>query len=128
MIIAFYPKLFSIYSEETKNICGPTTRHNFTLPFGTNIHGPVLLFLGSYGADPNQVSVSGLSSGAYMTVQMQVAHSKTFMGAGVVAGGNLFLFISLLLLIKVVDPFLDRGPKERLRTTNITTYQNVGHC
>lgn len=46
--------------------------------------------LGSYGADPDQVSVSGLSSGAYMTVQMQVAHSKTFMGAGVVAGGPYF--------------------------------------
>lgn len=73
------------------------TRHHFSLPFGTNIHGPISLFKGSYGADPDQVSVSGLSSGAYMTVQMQVAHSKTFMGAGVVAGGKLFFIISLLI-------------------------------
>lgn len=37
--------------------------------------------------DPKAISVSGLSSGAYMTIQMHVAHSGTFMGAGVVAGG-----------------------------------------
>ncbi|KAJ8034857.1 hypothetical protein HOLleu_21871 [Holothuria leucospilota] len=43
--------------------------------------------LGSYGADADQVSVSGVSSGAYMAVQVQVAFSKTIMGVGVVAGG-----------------------------------------
>jgi hypothetical protein len=32
-------------------------------------------------------SVSGLSSGAYMAGQMEVAHSKDIIGAGVVAGG-----------------------------------------
>jgi poly(3-hydroxybutyrate) depolymerase len=32
-------------------------------------------------------SVSGLSSGAYMAGQMQVAHSKDIVGAGIVAGG-----------------------------------------
>ncbi len=32
-------------------------------------------------------SISGLSSGAFMTVQMSVAHSARFMGAGIVAGG-----------------------------------------
>lgn len=32
-------------------------------------------------------SISGLSSGAFMTVQMSVAHSSKFVGAGVVAGG-----------------------------------------
>lgn len=37
-----------------------------------------------------QVSVSGLSSGAYMAVQFEVAYSRTVMGAGVIAGGPYF--------------------------------------
>jgi len=38
--------------------------------------------------DPAQVSVSGLSSGGFMAVQMHVIHSATFRaGAGIVAGG-----------------------------------------
>ncbi|PIK41964.1 hypothetical protein BSL78_21177 [Apostichopus japonicus] len=40
-----------------------------------------------YGGDANQVSVSGLSSGGFMAVQLHVGFSKTFMGVGVVAGG-----------------------------------------
>lgn len=32
-------------------------------------------------------SVSGLSSGAFMTVQLSIAHSSRFVGAGVIAGG-----------------------------------------
>lgn len=35
----------------------------------------------------NQHSISGLSSGAFMTVQMHIAHSSKFVGAGVIAGG-----------------------------------------
>lgn len=34
-----------------------------------------------------QSSVSGLSSGAFMTVQLHLAHSSSFVGAGVIAGG-----------------------------------------
>jgi len=34
-----------------------------------------------------QTSVSGLSSGAYMAGQIEVAHSKNIVGAGIVAGG-----------------------------------------
>ena len=38
--------------------------------------------------DPNEISVSGLSSGGFMAVQLHVAFSATFKrGAGVVAGG-----------------------------------------
>lgn len=37
--------------------------------------------------DPEQISVSGLSSGAFMAVQLQVIYSKSIMGAGVIAGG-----------------------------------------
>lgn len=39
------------------------------------------------GAAPDQTSVSGLSSGAFMAVQLQVAYSDAIIGAGVVAGG-----------------------------------------
>ena len=43
------------------------------------------------GVDPAQVSVSGLSSGGFMAVQMHVAYSGTFTkGAGVVAGGPFY--------------------------------------
>ena len=37
--------------------------------------------------DAAGTTVSGLSSGAYMAVQLHVAHSKSIAGAGVVAGG-----------------------------------------
>jgi poly(3-hydroxybutyrate) depolymerase len=43
--------------------------------------------LEAYQADRAQTSVSGLSSGAYMAVQLQVAYSKDIIGAGVIAGG-----------------------------------------
>jgi poly(3-hydroxybutyrate) depolymerase len=38
-------------------------------------------------ADTSGASVSGLSSGAFMAVQLQVAYSERIVGAGVVAGG-----------------------------------------
>ncbi|HSD39404.1 MAG TPA: poly(3-hydroxybutyrate) depolymerase [Rhodocyclaceae bacterium] len=37
--------------------------------------------------DVKQTSISGISSGGFMTVQFQVAHSSIIKGAGVVAGG-----------------------------------------
>ncbi|MEO0667572.1 MAG: hypothetical protein AAFZ99_06615 [Pseudomonadota bacterium] len=37
--------------------------------------------------EPEATTVSGLSSGAFMAVQLQVAFSRTIAGAGVVAGG-----------------------------------------
>ena len=43
--------------------------------------------LPSLGVAADQTSVSGLSSGAYMAGQIQVAHSKDIVGAGLVAGG-----------------------------------------
>ncbi|MHA6720938.1 extracellular catalytic domain type 2 short-chain-length polyhydroxyalkanoate depolymerase [Sphingomonas sp. RS6] len=43
--------------------------------------------LPALGADPAQVSVSGLSSGGFMAVQYGVAWSSEVMGVGVVAGG-----------------------------------------
>lgn len=43
--------------------------------------------LAAFNADLKQSSISGLSSGAFMTVQMHLAHSSTFVGAGIIAGG-----------------------------------------
>ena len=43
--------------------------------------------LPAFKADATQTSVSGLSSGAFMAVQYQVAFSKSVKGAGVIAGG-----------------------------------------
>jgi len=39
------------------------------------------------GAEINATSVSGLSSGAYMAGQVELAHSSQIVGAGIVAGG-----------------------------------------
>lgn len=43
--------------------------------------------LAAYGADAGRTTVSGLSSGGFMAVQLQVAYSASIAGAGVVAGG-----------------------------------------
>jgi hypothetical protein len=43
--------------------------------------------LPSFKVKPGGNSISGLSSGAFMTVQAHLAHSADFIGAGVIAGG-----------------------------------------
>jgi len=43
--------------------------------------------LPALGADLTRTTVSGLSSGAYMAGQFQIAYSKLVIGAGIVAGG-----------------------------------------
>ena len=43
--------------------------------------------LQAYNVAKNQNSISGLSSGAFMTVQLHLAHSASFVGAGIIAGG-----------------------------------------
>ena len=43
--------------------------------------------LRSYRIDPAKVFVAGISSGGFFAVQMHVAHSSTFKGAAVYAGG-----------------------------------------
>ena len=50
----------------------------------TNENAPKL---SSYNIDTSQITVSGLSSGAYFAVQLHIAYSKIFRGVGVVAGG-----------------------------------------
>ena len=46
--------------------------------------------LSGYQADLSQTSVSGLSSGAFMTAQFHVAYSDRLVGAGIIAGGPFF--------------------------------------
>ncbi|NTW78207.1 MAG: poly(3-hydroxybutyrate) depolymerase, partial [Syntrophaceae bacterium] len=46
--------------------------------------------LGAYGIDKDSISVSGISSGGYMAHQFHVAHSKSVIGAGIIAGGPFF--------------------------------------
>ncbi len=43
--------------------------------------------LGAFPVDPAQVSVAGISSGAFMANQLEVAHSADIMGAAMIAGG-----------------------------------------
>lgn len=49
------------------------------------------------GASPEGTSVSGLSSGAFMAVQYQVAYSASVSGAGIVAGGPYYCASNFLL-------------------------------
>ncbi len=48
--------------------------------------------------DPKQVTVSGVSSGAFMAVQVHFAHSDVFTGIGAVAGGPYLCAEGTLLL------------------------------
>ena len=43
--------------------------------------------LPSYSVDLGQTSVSGISSGGFMSVQLHLAHSALISGVGVLAGG-----------------------------------------
>lgn len=43
--------------------------------------------LPSLNIAPNAITVSGISSGAYMAVQLHVSHSRLFSGSGSIAGG-----------------------------------------
>ncbi len=43
--------------------------------------------LGAFPVDPAQVSVAGISSGAFMANQLEVAHSADIIGAAMIAGG-----------------------------------------
>ena len=57
--------------------------------------------LAAYGADPTLTSVSGLSSGAFMAVQLQVAYSGSIIGAGIVAGGPYYCAANSMLYVGI---------------------------
>ncbi|MDQ5878144.1 MAG: hypothetical protein QG616_1732 [Pseudomonadota bacterium] len=50
-------------------------------------HSTAAMPLPNLGALPGELTVSGLSSGGYMAVQFQIAHSQAIKGAGILAGG-----------------------------------------
>ena len=65
--------------------------------------------------DPGQTSVSGLSSGAFMAVQYQVAFSASVKGAGIVAGGPYYcagaLGYSAAAICMGMVPFMPPNPQ-----------------
>lgn len=54
--------------------------------------------LGFYNADKSAVSVSGLSSGGFMAIQMHVAESDNIMGVGAVAGGPYYCAMNNIMV------------------------------
>lgn len=70
--------------------------------------------LPAFKGDATQTSVSGLSSGAFMAVQYQVAFSSTVKGAGVVAGGPYYcagaLGYSAAAICMGMVPFMPPNP------------------
>jgi poly(3-hydroxybutyrate) depolymerase len=69
--------------------------------------------LPAYGADSRQTSVSGLSSGAFMAVQLQVAYSRSIIGAGAIAGGPYYCAANKVLFAGICMgqvPFFPPNP------------------
>jgi poly(3-hydroxybutyrate) depolymerase len=69
--------------------------------------------LAKLGADGEHTSVSGLSSGAFMAVQLQVAFSQRIVGAGIVAGGPYYCAANNMLFTGVCMgqvPFVPPNP------------------
>jgi len=58
--------------------------------------------LGSYTVDIQQTSVSGLSSGAFMTSQLYIVHSDIMVGAGVIAGGPYLCSLSWPMTVPMI--------------------------
>ncbi len=56
-------------------------------PVASRAEDAVFAKLPQLSADLTQTSVSGISSGAYMAGQFQIAHAKIVVGAGIIAGG-----------------------------------------
>src|SRR4029079_16690726 len=54
---------------------------------GAETQGPHTVPLPTLRAAIDQTSVSGISSGAYMAGQFQIAHSQIVVGAAIIAGG-----------------------------------------
>jgi len=72
--------------------------------------GLFFLLITVYGkVDPNSVSVSGLSSGAFFAVQYQLAHSSSIKGAAIFAGGPYYcaqgtLNGAILMCMNAIQP------------------------
>ncbi|HRI54185.1 MAG TPA: hypothetical protein PLW65_28790 [Pseudomonadota bacterium] len=67
--------------------CGEHTLDPQEPTVGLTVGAAAAVPLGAYNADIHQTSVSGISSGGYMAVQLHVAFSSIMKGAGIFAGG-----------------------------------------
>lgn len=74
------PAASSAASQGTQPSAVPASR-------AAAVAAPTVVQLQSYQIDPAKVFVAGISSGGFAAVQMHVAHSSTFKGAAVYAGG-----------------------------------------
>ena len=90
--------------------------------------------LSSYNVDTSQITVSGLSSGAYFAVQFHVAYSKIIKGIGVIAGGPFWcakdnVYIALGPCSKnpedISVPFLDGITRSSAATLVIDPVENL---
>lgn len=88
--------------------------------------------LGTYNVNPNTVTVSGISSGGYMAVQLQVAYSAHFHGAAIFAGGAYYCARDLLALtydctngIAVPVPDLVSYTKQQANAGHIDPTNNI---
>lgn len=68
------------------------------LVFGLSASVQASNALPAMGASADSTSVSGLSSGAFMAVQYQVAYSSSVIGAGIVAGGPYYCAAGLVYI------------------------------
>lgn len=80
------------FSLITRKACRPVVAAIFSLALlaGCNVSDetePPPSPLPELGAKTNSVTITGLSSGAYMAAQFQLAHAKMVSGVGLVAGG-----------------------------------------
>jgi hypothetical protein len=77
--------------QRIKDLSSAETMPNVATFLGLAVSGAAIASsaaLGAYNVDPNSISVSGLSSGGFMSAQLGVAYSDTFkVGFGVFAGG-----------------------------------------
>src|SRR4029453_10137994 len=83
------PSKALIMNDSSRGNEVPNKRHlGFMMVFLLSAQtGAAPISVPAFNVDAAQTSVSGLSSGAFMAVQFEVAYSSTVKGAGIVAGG-----------------------------------------
>lgn len=83
--------------------------------------------LPAYKGDPRDTSVSGLSSGAFMAMQYQVAFAATVRGAGIVAGGPYYCAAGNLLNTTIcMGQVANRPPVPTLMVASARTFAAAG--
>jgi poly(3-hydroxybutyrate) depolymerase len=96
---------------------------------GASVSAATPASLPAYAANSEQTSVSGLSSGAFMAVQMQVAYSSSIVGAGIVAGGPYYCAANNVLYAGICMgqvPFVPPNPSLMARATrNFAATQQI---